>query len=192
MLKNRSCFLVCVQRCIVTISCCTANKATWVCMRSNMATHTSNTEAQWGVIDRKYRCNSPGPLYCAGSLSAHSLFPPPRFLHRLVINDRNKHFKNVLSVKDGKKMHLYNRWLRKLPCSLVQKAPMLESIWIVNTQWSRQCLKYTGWMGLPSDHRGYTVHYLLKLSINFLSHSRSPYVTRSCSLLVWNSLSLSF
>lgn len=51
------------------------------------------------------------------------------------------------------------------------KAPGQGSIWLLNLQWSRQCLKYTGWMGLPSNRRGTTVHYLLKLPINFLSHS---------------------
>lgn len=45
-------------------------------------------------------------------------------------------------------------------------APGPGSIWILNIQWSRQCLKYTGSMGLPSDHKGSTVHYLLKLPIN--------------------------
>lgn len=59
-------------------------------------------------------------------------------------------------------------WAALYSCA---KAPGQGSIWILNIQWSRQCLKYTGWMGLPSDHRGSTVHYLLKLSISFLSHS---------------------
>lgn len=62
------------------------------------------------------------------------------------------------------------------------KAPGLGSIWISNIQWSRQCLKYTGWMGLPSDHRGSTVHYLLKLPINCPSHSLSLSVSPSLTL----------
>lgn len=62
-------------------------------------------------------------------------------------------------------------WAALYSCA---KAPGQGSIWILNIQWSRQCLKYTGWMGLPSDHRGSTVHYLLKLSISSLSHSHSP------------------
>lgn len=73
-------------------------------------------------------------------------------------------------------------------------APGPGSIWILNIQWSRQCLKYTGSMGLPSDHKGSTVHYLLKLPIN-CSLARSltlpACVTLTYSPSVWNGLRLS-
>lgn len=61
-------------------------------------------------------------------------------------------------------------------------APGLGSIWILNIQWSRQSLKCTGWMGLPWDHKGSTVHYLLKLPINCSSHSLSLSVSPSLTL----------
>jgi len=34
------------------------------------------------------------------------------------------------------------------------KAPGPGSIWILNIRWGRQCLKYTGWMGLASGPQG--------------------------------------
>lgn len=74
-----------------------------------------------------------------------------------------------------------SKLLCELLCALPQKPLGWGSIWILNIQWSRQCLKYTGRMGLPSDHRGSTVHYLLKLPINLPSHSHSVCVTLTYS-----------
>lgn len=73
-------------------------------------------------------------------------------------------------------------WAALYSCA---KAPWLWSIWILNIQCSKQCPKYTGWMGLLSDHRGSTVHYRLKLPISFLSHSpclRHPHLLSPLSV----------
>lgn len=77
---------------------------------------------------------------------------------------------------------------QKLSCSTITDRAVFtcpkprgqDSIWILNPQ---QCLKNTDWVGLPSDHRGPTVHYLLNPPINFLPHRPSLCLQPPLSLL---------
>lgn len=57
------------------------------------------------------------------------------------------------------------------PCELLSDSPEWESIWILNLQWCRRWIKYTGYNGTNIRPKGIHSPLPSKLPISFQSHS---------------------